>query len=597
MEETTNEEQKPDTDTTADVNPPIETVSQAEAVDTVPQPEPSVVALPAEEPKQAHKKWPYILLVIVLLIAGFGIASYYYQKKLNKDMAAKRQASTYVNHITVAFPSAPYGFYPVSSEFVTSILNSYFYEGLTSFDKNMQIVPQLALSWENPSTNVWRFRLRHDVNFQNGQKMTADDVVASYGMAIADPDINTLIPTVVSAKKVDDYTVDITTSTPTPILPNYINSIYILPKSLIASKDWNHPIGTGPYKFVSLTNDGNDYNLTRNDSYYGPAAKVKNVTFTSIADDTARLNALKSGKVDVSNEVTPTAPGTKDDKGNPIQFAISPPIDTDFFLLDGVRNVSPYVTGTKTNPMKDVRVRQAMALALDVQSFIDSGDYNKNDPIGTQIVPPSIFGYDSSIKPLQQNVTEAKALMKQAGYANGFTVTFDTIDNLTNFQALLKKQLAAIGINLTVRLNTTDEMINRLSNPSNADISLVCQSWLAPSGDALEAYEGVLGQGSQYNYFAYNDPTINNLVNQINNTLDLAKRKNYLDQLAVYVNQQKYIIPLMSEVSVYDYRSGLVIAPRADGTSYAYQTSGAVPSNLKDYSYVETIEKIFHLKS
>jgi peptide/nickel transport system substrate-binding protein len=238
-----------------------------------------------------------------------------------------------------------------------------------------------------------------------------------------------------------------------------------------------------------------------------------------------------------------------------------------------------------------------MALALNVQSFIGSGDYNKNDSIGTQIVPPSIFGYDSAIKPLQQNVTEAKALMKEAGYASGFTITFDTINNLTNFQALLKQQLAAIGINLVVRLNTTDEMVNRISNPGKADTSMVCQSWLAPSGDALEAYEGVLGQGSQYNYFAYNDPTINNLINQINNTLDLAKRKSYLDQLAVYVNQQKYIIPLMSEVSVYDYRSGLVTISRADGTNYAYQTSGAVPSNLKDYSYLETMEKIFHLKS
>lgn len=570
---------------------------------TTPLPETDVQETPPSLPenkakKPFLKKFLFIMLVIILVLGGFGLGAYFYQKKLNKDVTAKREASTYVNHITVAYTSAPLGFYPQPNEYVTINFNSYFYEGLTMFDKNMEIKPLLAQSWENPNPNTWRFRLRKDVTFQNGHKMTADDVVASFKLAIADPDVNNIIPTVVSATKVDNYTVDIKTSTPTPILVNIIPIVYILPQSLITSESWNHPIGTGPYEFVSASTDGSSFNLTRNDKYYGPKAKVKDVTFKAIADDTARLSALKKGQIDVSEEVTPTPEGTRTQDGKLIKFAISPPVDADFLIFDSVRNVSPYVKGTKTNPLKDVRVRTAMALALDTQSFINSGDFNKNDQQATQIVPPSIFGYNSSIKPLKQNVTEALALMKQAGYEKGFTLTFDTTSQQTTFQNLLKEQLAAIGINLVVSIDSPDVLQAKLFNTGTADASMINMSWLTPSGDALEAYDGVFSIGpNNFNFFSINDPQINDLIAKAKSTTDLSKRKEYLNNLAVVVNQQKYVIPLLSEVSVYDYRDGLVVISRADSMNYAYETSGAIPANLKSYSYISTVEKILHLKS
>ena len=545
-----------------------------------------------DKPKKS-KKLLIIISAIVLVLASFGLGTYLYQKKLNKDVAAQRQAAQYINHITVAYGSDSAGSYPdVPYEFVAMNYASHYYEGLTSFNSDMELRPQLAQSWENPNANTWRFRLRQDVIFHNGQKMTADDVVASFQLAMSNEDYKTLSPTVDSVKKVDDYTVDITTNTPTTILVNTITQTFILPKSLIASKNWSHPIGTGSYKFVST--DGSNVNLTRFDNYYGQKAKVKNVTIKGITEESDRLTALKNGDIDVMAVFVPIADGSTTKDGKLIKFATSDPVDANFLYLDIVRDKSPYITGVKTNPLKDLRVRQAMSYALDVPALINSGDYNKNDKQATQLVPPTIFGYNSDIKAVKQDVVKARALMKEAGYQNGFTITLDTLNDKTSFQRILVEQFATIGITLKVNKVVADEAgINKLMN---GDWSMAIFSWPSTSGDALEAYEGILGTGGSGNIIKLSDPEIDSLIAKTKATADLSKRKEYLKQLAVMEDNKKYVIPLLSEKVVFAYRDGLVLTPRADGQNFAFETSGTIPSNLKNYTYLDTISKILHIK-
>jgi peptide/nickel transport system substrate-binding protein len=533
------------------------------------------------------------ILVVVVVVALLALGVYIEQGRLNRNVAAAQSADTNVNHVTVAYPSGPQGYYPTApAEFVTDNYACYYYQGLTSFDKDMDIQPQLAESWENPNPNTWIFRLRKDVTFHNGQKMTADDVVASLNLALSYESQNPLLPTVTAAKKIDQYTVEIDTSTPTLILANLLAQVYILPQSLINSQDWSHPIGTGPYKFVSASSDGYTLNVTRYDNYYGPKPKVKNVTLEVIADDTQRLNALKEGKIDVSQEVTPTAAGTKDSKGNPIQFAIAQPIDADFLYFDDVHTTNQFITGTKTNPLLDVRVRQAMSLALNIPSFINSGDFSKNDPVATQVVPSTIFGYDPSLKPAEQNVAEAKSLMQQAGYQTGFTITLDTTDQQTNFHNLLTEQLAAIGI--TLKIHYWDPNDDNYYNQFMAgDSAMTIVSWITPSGDALEDYANIFGSGGQLNVYGFNDPQINTLLTDTQNATSLTQRKQDLYNLAEYVNQQYYVIPLLAEDNIYDYRTGLSIVPRADEDNLEAQTVGVPPASLKDYTFFGTIGHLF----
>jgi peptide/nickel transport system substrate-binding protein len=591
----------PDETPNLDVEPVQDPVAPTEQspIDTPPNADPATFTTSQTAPNKLVKKFStnkillFVLSAILIIALGLGTATYFYKNKLNKDVAAQRNAATYIDHITVAYNSEPAGFYPVAPpENITINYTAYYYEGLTSFNKDMEIQPQLALSWENPDTNTWRFRLRQDVTFHNGQKMTADDVVASLEMAIANENLSMAIPTVQSITKIDDYTVEITTSSPTPILANLLYQICILPKSLVESQDWSHPIGTGPYKLVTV--DGVNYEHERFESYYGTKPKVKNVTLTTIVDDTARLDALKSGDLDVAIEYTPTPAGSKTNDGKLIKSVASQPIDVIFLFLDSARDKSPYIQGVTTNPFKDVRVRQAMALALNIPDMLTSGDFVSNSIQASQLVPSSIFGYNPNIKPTQQNIEQAKNLMKVAGYENGFTVSFDTAGQQTAFQQTLKENLAQININLEVRYNSPTEG-GYYEKLMAGDISLICISWTSPSGDALEAYENVLGKDGMANFFKIDDLEINSLISQARSTSDLTKRKEYLQHLATVSDEKKYVIPLLSQVTTYDYRDGLVLTPRSDSMNLTAETYGAVPDSLKDYAYSDAFKKLLHL--
>lgn len=550
-------------------------------------------ALPVRQP--ISKKLMIIILGIILVFLTFGLGVYLYRDKLNNDVALQREAATHIDNLTVAFDSVADNLYPDSeNSIISGNYWAYYYEGLTSFNSEMEIQPQLALSWENPDTNTWRFRLRKDVSFHNGQHMTADDVVASVNMAINNDYVNVLIPTVQSIKKVDDYTVDIKTDSPTPILANLIPQIYILPKTLIASRDWENPIGTGPYKVVSYKDS--TFNCTRFDNYYGQKVKVKDVTLKVILDDDERLAALKSGQIDVSLEASFTPEGTKTNDGKLIRFAVSKPISSIFLAYDSTRDQSPYITGAPTNPLKDLRVRQAMSLAIDTQELIDGGDFNRYSEQATQIVPSTIFGYNPDIKPVKQDIDEALDLMKKAGFKNGFTITIDSARRL-NYQKILQKQLAKININLIVKYNDPSQ-IDFYDKLLSGDVSMVSLAWTAPSGDALEAYENELGMSEgTMNIFKINDAQINRLIEQARTASDLSKRKEYLQELASIVDQKKYFIPLLSQGTIYDYREGLLVTPRADGMYLAAETSGIVPDDLNDYTYMDTVKKLLHLKS
>lgn len=539
------------------------------------------------------KKIPKGLIIagaILILLVGFGLGSLIYKNQLNKDVAAQRLAASFIDNLTIAYDSDPDGLYPDAENSSTSgNFWSYYYEGLTSFNKDMEIQPQLAVSWESPDANTWRFHLRDDVKFHNGQAMTADDVVASINTAITNDQVNIFIPTVKSVKKIDNYTVDIITSSPTPILANLIPQIYILPKSVIETRDWTSLIGTGPYKIVSY--EGSVFNLTRFNDYYGPEVKVKNVTIKGIADDEERLEALKKGEVDVATEITPIKEGEKTNDGKSIKFAVSKPIFVIYLGIDSVRDKSPYINNGGINPVKNLKVRQAISLAIDVPELIAGGDFNRYAEQATQLAPPTIFGYNPDIKPVEQNVEQAKALMKEAGFANGFNITMDTARPL-NYQKILKEQLAEININLTIRVNNPSE-VDYFGKLSKGDFSMVAMSWTIPSGDALEAYENVVGGGT--NYLQINDSEINDLIEQARNSSDLSKRKELLKELALIVDEKKLVIPLLSQGAIFDYREGLIVTARADGMHFAFETSGEVPDSLKDYSFMDTVKKILHI--
>lgn len=529
---------------------------------------------------------------ILLVLAGLGIWVGITQKNINAQRAKDRVAATQVEKLTIGYETESSGFYPnIPFEMVTYEYNAHFYEALTNLNSDFQIESQLAESWENPSDTTWRFRLKKGVQFHDGSIMSAKDVKASLDMAMANENTAGMLPGLTSVEIVDENTVDLITESPSPMLANALTTVYILPEKVITAGDFTNPVGTGPFKYVSSDESG-AVNLTRFEGYYGEKAKVANVVLKSYSVPEERLAALKNGEVDVIQSLNDPASVGNDKDGNAIQVATVPGIGTAYLVLDTVSETSPYITGVTTNPFKDIKVRQAMQKALDLDKFIETAEKKTATP-AAETVAPTIFGYDPSIAVSTQDLTEAKRLMSEAGYEKGFNVDIDILE--PSVARAVTEQLAAIGI--TVRVNPGTNDTNFFDKVMAGDSAMFFMEYGCGTGDALEAFEVNYGAQPFYGK-SYTSPEMTELITKTESNFDIGKRKEDLQQLAKLADAAKANIPLFISKSNFAHRVGLLMNVRFDGFMTAADISGAVPADIQeDLSYVETIKEMLGLNN
>src|SRR6202453_3382124 len=255
------------------------------------------------------------------------------------------------------------------------------YETLVTHDINLNVVPDLAASWRPLDDLRWEFRLRQDATWQDGSPFTADDVVFSFQRARTVPpspsgSIQQYLQHIVKVIAVDEHTVVIETDQPHPILLHDLVRIWIVSRKHgtgAAIGDYNTgraAVGTGAYRVVQWV-PGDHMILERYDGYFGPKPDWDRVTYRSIINDAARVAALLSGDVDMIGNV----PGNDvADLGANPNFVLSslPSTRCYFWALDQARDKSPEITAAEgrplaKNPLKDVRVRRALSMAIDRQ--------------------------------------------------------------------------------------------------------------------------------------------------------------------------------------------------------------------------------------
>lgn len=529
-----------------------------------------------------------IVLGVLILLggAGFGIASY--QKKLNKDLVNKRADAENLDELKIGFNGMNAAYYPESAiEINTYAFNDHVYDGLVTFDNELRVVPMIAQSWENPDINTWRFRLRKDVTFHNGAKLTADDVVASLELAVANEEASQMIPTVESIKKVDDYTVDIITNVPTPILANSLTYIFILPKTLIDAKDFKNPIGSGEYKYISGTET--EWTLERFDGYYGKKPKPKKVTLKIFENEEDRFEALKKGEIDIMEKTEPHTGDMTTNAGKQIITVNAGSLEVSFIAIDYINDQNPNIKGVTSNPLKDARVRRAMRLSLDVPKLITNADVLYAEP-ASQMVTSSVFGYNPNIKPTEYNLVEAKKLMKEAGYENGFTLVYDALVTREKIATEIKNQFLAIGIN--AELNLLEPAVESFRYLTSGKSAMSSLSWVSQTGDALDGYNTIFGK--EHGLFAYDNAEFSDLLDKTINTFDQNKRKEYMQKMAAIIDAENPVIVTYSLTTAQAYQEDINYISKADGTIQAKNASGAIPDNLiKDYSFWDALKNIF----
>jgi peptide/nickel transport system substrate-binding protein len=287
------------------------------------------------------------------------------------------------------------------------------FNGLTRIDEDRKLHPDLAESWDSsPDLKSWTFRLRRGVKFHHGREMTSADVLATY-RRILDPSTGSpgrsQILMVARVEAPDDHTVRFDLSIPYGDFPSLLmeRQLKIIPADRL-DKLSTEPSGTGPFRFVSFQ-PGDRLVLERNPDYFEQGfPKLAGVTFRIIPEDAAKVAALKAGDIDmIWNVPLEAVEGLEREQGIKVDEATTG-------TWDGL------VLSNIQKPFDDTRVRRAVLLALDKAALVRFAVFGRGAPTHTPIPPGSPF-FNSEIG-FRPNIAEAKRLLAEAGYPNGFSV-------------------------------------------------------------------------------------------------------------------------------------------------------------------------------
>jgi peptide/nickel transport system substrate-binding protein len=465
------------------------------------------------------------------------------------------------------------------------------YEPLIQHDKHLGLEPALAVKWESTGPDTWRFHLRPGVKWQDGTPFTADDVIFSFNRIRGkNSAMRSQVGTIKAATKIDDMTVDFVTNGSDPILPSEITGMPIMSKAwceqhnavenVVFGKGENyaltHAMGTGPYQLVLREPDRRTV-LERNPLWWGKLeGNVDHAEFDVIANASTRVAALLSGDVDMIYSVPPqdadrlgTTPGIKLIQG--------PELRTIYLSMDQMRPELLFSSVKGKNPLKDVRVRRAFAMAIDEDAIVKR--VLRGQGHATWLMyGPGVNGYDAALDHRPPvDLAQAKALLAAAGYPDGFQIQMECPNDRyvmdEQICTAIASMLARIGVKVDVYARTKVKFFADVNYP-NYKLSLSFQGWTPATYDAHNVFYTLLasrdpktGRG-QNNNGGYSNPEIDKLTDEMAHELDPEKRQEIIDKAARIVQDDVATIPLHQQVIVWAVRDKISVVQPADNAFY-----------------------------
>jgi peptide/nickel transport system substrate-binding protein len=474
--------------------------------------------------------------------------------------------------------------------FPNNNIAEHIYGKLVALDANAALVPDLAESWKTIDPTTWEFKLRKGVKFHDGSEFTAADVIFTLdrvGKIVNSPGPFTVYTKgIASSEVVDPYTIRFKTAAPYPLLPNDLSTIYIVSKKVAegaTTEDFNAGkvnIGTGPFKFVEFKR-GDRVELARNENYWGKKPAWDKVTVRILPNDPTRVAALLSGDVDAIENI-PTPDFAKIKTNPKLQASTKTSWRIIFFHMDQFRDQSPFVTDLEgkpldKNPLKDLRVRQAISKAIDREAIKSRVMEGLSLPTGN-LVPSPMFGYTPELTAEKLDVEGAKKLLAEAGYPKGFGLTLHAPNNrYVNDEQIAQavaQMLTRIGIQTKVQ---TMPMNVYLGRASKLEFSFALLGWGASTGESSSALRPLLatftpekGWGA-FAWGRYSNPKMDALLTEALATIDDKKREALLQQAAVISMNDLGILPIHHQISTWATRKGVVYEPRIDEYTLAQE--------------------------
>ncbi len=415
------------------------------------------------------------------------------------------------------------------------------YNKLVRVDDKLSIVPDLALSWENPDNLTYVFKLRKGVKFHNGREMVAADVVYSLNRVL-DPKTaspgRSYLATATAIEALDAYTVKIVLSGPLPSLLEGLasNNLAIVPQEVV-EKEGNLQkvaVGTGPFMLQEWLPD-NSMTLVKNPNYFEKGnPSLDKVIFRVIPEQASLYAGVKSGELDMAT-ISQGAIILQALKDNTITVMRKPSINLRTFGFNNTRK-----------PFDDVRVRQALALALDRTEIIKAAEFNMGQASGPLPVAVKLWAKDPASLPFARpDLAKAKKLLADAGLPNGFTfsiVTASSYEGGLDVAQVIQNQLAKIGVKVELDVVEWGVYIDR---------------WVKRDFDAMVEIRGGSSDPDRFLYrtlhstggvnnFLFKDSDVDKLLDQGRSLTKVADRKPVYDKLQVMLTEKAPVIFLYS---------------------------------------------------
>jgi peptide/nickel transport system substrate-binding protein len=439
------------------------------------------------------------------------------------------------------------------------------YECLVTRSEEFKLEPALAESWQMVSPTRWRFKLRSGVKFHDGSAFGADDAVFSIERALGTTSQRSFtLRGLTAVKRVDDLTIEFQLAAPDAVWPEKLQLVAMMSKpwsvkhGVEKAQDYNgkqetfavrNAMGTGPFKLERYEPDVRTV-LTRHDAWWGHTDKrngnLDSVTLTSIRSDATRLAALSSGEVDLV--LDPPFQDVERLKADPrLAISTTGDIGTQYFTFDQARDELIGGDVKDKNPFKDIRVRRAVAHALNIDLIVQKVLRGQATPTGS-LVSPRVDGYDKALdERLPYDPAKAKALLAEAGYPNGFGVTLDCV-NVGYREAVCQAaaaMLAQVGIRTQVRSSPTNQFFPKLSQATSSFVEFGWTPLPDPWAtlNALFRTYDASGLGT-FNAGRYSNPKLDVLIDAIRTEPDLTKRRARVGVVLRMLHDEMPYLPL-----------------------------------------------------
>ncbi len=472
------------------------------------------------------------------------------------------------------------------NEGLTNAMNGQVYEKLVKRDAKLNLVPSLATSWEQRGPLTWRFKLRQGVKFHDGTPLTVDDVIFSLQRA-QQPTAIIAVYTIPlgTAAAIDKETVEFRQTKFDPVFLQHMDSLFIMSKAWCEKNKVTKPLdfkgkeesfasfnanGTGPYMLVQRQ-PGIKTTFKRNPNWWGSFdGNVQAITYTPIANDATRLAALISGEIDFVLDPAPRDVARLRNTSG-VKIIDGPENRVLFIGMDQSRDALLYSNLKDRNPFKDLRVRRALYHAVDIETIKTKLMNGQSLPTGNLMASPLGTYNDPAFEArLPYDVPRAKALMAEAGYADGFEVTLDCPNNRYVNDEEICIALATMWAQLKVKVKVNAQpRATWFPKMEKADTSMYLLGWGGAVTDADQTLTAVMRSVADagvgyYNWGRVKNDKFDQLAIASSAEADPKKREELVKAAVREYQTQTHLIPLHRQMIPWAARGNVDVVTRPD---------------------------------